>query len=625
MNSFKKLCAFCISVMLCVGISPVYAAKVSLSAKSLSLTVGQTKTLKVKGTKKKVTWKTKKKTIATISSKGVVKAKKVGITTITAKVSGKTYSCKVKVKAKAKTPYISPKTVSLSVGSKKLLKLLYNKKKVKWSSTNKKIVMVTSKGKITAVKVGRAYVKAKVGSKTYKRKVTVTKVKTNKKSMIVGETKTLSSATKDTYKSSNTSIVSVAKGKATACNPGTCTITEKGETARKWRITVAALSLSQSSLSLNVGHTATLTVANNKAAVTWSTDHSDIATVNNGVVTAVASGTAVISAKINATTLTCSVTVNGGTVNSVKARTSPYTSSRTQYKAGIVGQIIKASDMINSSTNGYVSSDNSVALVSKSGYVMPLKAGSVTITNKSNNQTLTITVSDPGNVEYGADVSYHNGNVDMAKLKNAGCDFVIIRGGNTLKKLSTTNSDGIDLNLKTNIDQAEAAGLNYGIYWYMNSSDNKGLMTTDEADAQAVNLANYLNQYKTSHFTLPIYLDLEQSSALLSGRTNAQKTAYIEALVEHFSATLAAYGYKDVGLYTSTSWYKHYLQSDSLINGYTSRWQAHYQYNSAQLTHTITPSFTYNGVTYYPDLWQTGSDFTIDGVSGNVDMNYRYL
>lgn len=625
MNSFKKLCAFCISVMLCVGISPVYAAKVSLSAKSLSLTVGQTKTLKVKGTKKKVTWKTKKKTIATISSKGVVKAKKVGITTITAKVSGKTYSCKVKVKAKAKTPYISPKTVSLSVGSKKLLKLLYNKKKVKWSSTNKKIVMVTSKGKITAVKVGRAYVKAKVGSKTYKRKVTVTKVKTTKKSMIVGETKTLSSATKDTYKSSNTSIVSVAKGKATACNPGTCTITEKGETARKWRITVAALSLSQSSLSLNVGHTATLTVANNKAAVTWSTDHSDIATVNNGVVTAVASGTAVISAKINATTLTCSVTVNGGTVNSVKARTSPYTSSRTQYKAGIVGQIIKASDMINSSTNGYVSSDNSVALVSKSGYVMPLKAGSVTITNKSNNQTLTITVSDPGNVEYGADVSYHNGNVDMAKLKNAGCDFVIIRGGNTLKKLSTTNNDGIDLNLKTNIDQAEAAGLNYGIYWYMNSSDNKGLMTTDEADAQAVNLANYLNQYKTSHFTLPIYLDLEQSSALLSGRTNAQKTAYIEALVEHFSATLAAYGYKDVGLYTSTSWYKHYLQSDSLINGYTSRWQAHYQYNSAQLTHTITPSFTYNGVTYYPDLWQTGSDFTIDGVSGNVDMNYRYL
>lgn len=621
MKHLRKFVAVLVTVMMCLSMSPVYAAKISY--KTLTLKVGSSKRLTMKGTKKKVRWSSRKRSVATVSSKGLVKAKKAGTAIIVAKVSKKTYTCKVKVKARS--PYISPKQVKLYVGDSKQLKLLYNTKKVKWSSSNKKIVTVSSKGKLKAKKAGSAYIYAKVGKKKYKRYVTVKNKKTTKVSMVVGETKTLESDDADTWTSSNEQVAMVSDGDVTAMNPGTCTITATGSTTQKWRITVKALSLSKTSLTLNIGQSEKVTVKNNKAAVTWASDAADVASVQDGTITGVGAGTATITATINGTNLTCAVTVNGGSINSVKARTTPYTETRTQYKAGIVGQIIKASDMISSSDSGYSSSDKSVALVSDSGYVMPLKAGQVTITNNSNDQTLDITITDPGNVECGVDVSYHNGSVDMTKLKNAGCDFVIIRGGNTMKKLGSTDSHGIDLNLKTNIDNAEAAGLNYGIYWYMNSSDNKGLMTTDEADAQAVNLATVLNQYKTSHFTLPVYLDLEETDALITGSTKAQKTANIEALVEHFASTLAAYGYKDVGLYSSTSWYKNYLQSDTLINNYTSRWQAHYKYNSAQLTHTITPSFTYNGVTYYPDLWQTGSDFRMDGVSGQVDMNYRYL
>jgi uncharacterized protein YabE (DUF348 family) len=38
----------------------------------------------------------------------------------------------------------------------------------------------------------------------------------------------------------------------------------------------------------------------------------------------------------------------------------------------------------------------------------------------------------------------------------------------------------------------------------------------------------------------------------------------------------------------------------------------------------VPVTITYQGQTYYPDLWQTGSDFKIDGISGYVDMNYKY-
>lgn len=74
------------------------AATVKISAQKKTLTVGKSFTLKITGTKKKVTWSTSKKSVATVSSKGKVTAKKAGTATITAKVDGKKYTCKVTVK-----------------------------------------------------------------------------------------------------------------------------------------------------------------------------------------------------------------------------------------------------------------------------------------------------------------------------------------------------------------------------------------------------------------------------------------------------------------------------------------------------------------------------------------------
>ena len=77
--------------------------KIKLNKKKATLVVGKSLRLKVKGTKKKVKWKSNRKKVATVSSKGVVKAKKKGKANITAKVAKKKLVCKITVKNK-KTP-----------------------------------------------------------------------------------------------------------------------------------------------------------------------------------------------------------------------------------------------------------------------------------------------------------------------------------------------------------------------------------------------------------------------------------------------------------------------------------------------------------------------------------------
>ena len=72
------------------------------------------------------------------------------------------------------------------------------------------------------------------------------------------------------------------------------------------------LTVSPTTLSLTVGDTSTLTAkaVNIEETVTWSTDNEGVATVDNGVVTAVAEGTATITATAGGLSATCVVTVS---------------------------------------------------------------------------------------------------------------------------------------------------------------------------------------------------------------------------------------------------------------------------------------------------------------------------
>ena len=71
---------------------------VKLSAAKKTLNVGKSFTLKLKNAAGKVTWKSNKKSVATVTSKGKVKAVASGTATITATSKKKTYQCVVTVK-----------------------------------------------------------------------------------------------------------------------------------------------------------------------------------------------------------------------------------------------------------------------------------------------------------------------------------------------------------------------------------------------------------------------------------------------------------------------------------------------------------------------------------------------
>ena len=105
-TAVKRLVTLLVLAVMMVCLVPfafgekTYAA-VKLSKKNLIIGVGQKAKLKVKGTKKKVKWSSTDKSIATVTKKGVVKAKKIGYCRIKAKVGGKTLKCAVKVKTVA--------------------------------------------------------------------------------------------------------------------------------------------------------------------------------------------------------------------------------------------------------------------------------------------------------------------------------------------------------------------------------------------------------------------------------------------------------------------------------------------------------------------------------------------
>ena len=74
------------------------AAEIEISKTKKTLFVGAEYNLKISGTNKKITWTSSNKKVATVSSKGRIKAKKKGSTEITANVGKQKLKCAIRVK-----------------------------------------------------------------------------------------------------------------------------------------------------------------------------------------------------------------------------------------------------------------------------------------------------------------------------------------------------------------------------------------------------------------------------------------------------------------------------------------------------------------------------------------------
>lgn len=175
----KFICIICVIVYVCVGMLqlPIVveaAGNISISKTSMTIQVGVQKTLKINGTKEKVSWKSENPDIATVDTSGVVTGMEAGTTKILANVGENTYTCTVKVQ-------------------KRQIRVLL--KTTGYGSIFHSSVTVTSTKKFT--------ISNGVETKTYNAKQKVT-IKSN--SSLFGKGKKLTIAAKDSGKIQITSI-----------------------------------------------------------------------------------------------------------------------------------------------------------------------------------------------------------------------------------------------------------------------------------------------------------------------------------------------------------------------------------------------------------------------------------
>ncbi len=160
----------------------ISATKLKLNQTKVTLGVNEKFTLKATVTPKnatnKVSWSVDKKSVASISSKGVITAKKAGKAVITAKIDKQTVKCTVTVKKAPKSIRLNAEKKTLKKGKKFQIQVTLPtntaSNEITYKSSGKKIATVSDNGKVTAKKKGKATITVKTfNNKKAKLKITV--------------------------------------------------------------------------------------------------------------------------------------------------------------------------------------------------------------------------------------------------------------------------------------------------------------------------------------------------------------------------------------------------------------------------------------------------------------------
>ncbi|MCC2857548.1 Ig-like domain-containing protein [Longicatena sp. 210702-DFI.1.204] len=362
---------------------------------STSLYRGKTTTLKATTSySTKVTWKSSKPSIATVSSNGVVTGKKAGTVTITAKAFGKSVTKTIKVvepslKVTGSTSLYRGKTTTLKATTS------YSTK-VTWKSSKPSIATVSSSGVVTGKKAGTVYIYANAYGKSVKYKLTIKEpaLKLNKSSSSIykGKTTTLKATTsyrtKVTWKSSNSSIATVSStGDVTGKKAGTAYIYANayGKSV-KCKVTVKnpTITLNKSKATAYAGKSYTLKATTSyRTKISWKSSNTKIATVDSkGMVKLKKAGKVTISATAFGKKVNCVLTVKNPTLKVSKASVSIYRKKSYTVKATAVpgGKV------------SWSSSNKAIATVSSSGKITGMKKGTAYVYAKIHGLKKTIKV-----------------------------------------------------------------------------------------------------------------------------------------------------------------------------------------------------------------------------------------
>lgn len=273
-------------------------------------------------TGKKPVFKSSDSKIASVNTYGLVKAKKPGRCTITAKVKDAEASCTVKVE-KTRVE-IQPTSLSMENGKTKKLNVWSStSNSVKWKSSKSSVASVSEEGVVTSKKPGTCTITATVDGTSATCKVTVKspKVKLNKTSVTLYRKGTVqlnaevSSGREVTWKTNKKSVATVSSsGKVTAIKHGEAIISAKvdGVTKEcKIKVKQPVVKLSQTEIQMKKGNSCTIkaTVSSGNP-VEWSSSNSEVATINShGIIVAKKKGKAYVYAKEDGVKARCVVKV----------------------------------------------------------------------------------------------------------------------------------------------------------------------------------------------------------------------------------------------------------------------------------------------------------------------------
>lgn len=406
---------------------------------STSMDKGTTQQLKAKVSPddkaSKVVWSSSNESVLTVDGNGLVTAVGDGNATITATVDGVSATTDT---ITVTTPVVRVSSVSLSAPNLKLAvggepstltatvePNNATNKNVSWSSSDPEVATVAD-GVVTPVKAGAATITVTTEDGEYSAtcKVTVIQPATGitldkQKVTLVGAATeqlkaTVVPAEADqtvVWKSSNESVATVDQaGKVTSVSRGTATITAStgdGNYSQDCAVTVSNpatnLTVDQTALNLKKGEEGTVKISL-VGALAGEVDETKLALDNTGAskafkvvdngdgsytVTALKTGSGSFVITAESLSLTVSVTVTNPVQKVELDKTSlSFTVGDASAKLSATVSPADADD----TTVSWASSDSSIATV-KDGVVMPLKAGTATITATCGDKTATCTVA----------------------------------------------------------------------------------------------------------------------------------------------------------------------------------------------------------------------------------------
>jgi len=194
----------------------------------------------------------------------------------------------------------------------------------------------------------------------------------------------------------------------------------------------------------------------------------------------------------------------------------------------------------------------------------------------------------------GIDVSSHQGTINWQKVKQAGIEFAIIRlgYGDNIERQDDTQ-------FLNNVNGCIANNIPFGVYIYSYATSING---NASIQSEIEHTKRQLNKLNKKPFC--VYIDMEDKSAEKLGKN--MLTYY----AEQFCVEISSLGYK-AGVYANQYWFNTFLNVSQIASYGYSIWCAKYSDSKPNISSNY-------------DIWQYSDKGRIDGINGNVDMNYMY-